>query len=186
MIIARSLYVLKRSGAAWRTKLAETLMSLGYKSSKEDADVCMKRDFKPNGDPYYKYMVCCVDDLLQISFKPKEDIYVLNMIYWLKGGFGPTERYLGENTEKVQLKYGQVLWSTNCVDYSNSAIENVDNSLGVDKMALKNDGDGHRPYSSSFRPELYVTEELGEEMTNRYHKLIGVLRWSIELGSIDI
>ena len=36
--------------------------------------------------------------------------------------------------------------STSCVDYLKSAIENVDNSLGVDNMALKNDGDGHRPY----------------------------------------
>ena len=53
-------------------------------------------------------------------------------------------------------------------------------------MALKNYGDGNRPYSSSFGPELDVTEELGEELTNRYHQLIGVLRWSIELGRIDI
>ena len=29
MIIARALYGLKRSGAAWRAKLAETLMLLG-------------------------------------------------------------------------------------------------------------------------------------------------------------
>ena len=48
-IISRALYVLKSSGAVWRWKLAETLMSLGYKSSDVDADVCMKWDFKPNG-----------------------------------------------------------------------------------------------------------------------------------------
>ena len=54
MIIARSIYELKSSGTAWRSKLAETLMSLGYKSSEVDADVWMKRNFKPNGDPYYK------------------------------------------------------------------------------------------------------------------------------------
>ena len=69
MIIARALYGLKSSGASWRTKIAETLMSLGYKSSEEDADVWMKRYFKPNGDPYYKYMLCYVDDLLHIGFK---------------------------------------------------------------------------------------------------------------------
>ena len=45
---------------------------------------------------------------------------------------------------------------------------------------------GNRPYSSSFRPEIDVTEELGEELTNRYQQLIVVLRWSIELGRIDI
>ena len=44
----------------------------------------------------------------------------------------------------------------------------------------------HRPHSSSFRPELDVTEELEEELTNRYQKLIGVLRWSIEPRRIYI
>ena len=91
-------------------------------------------------------MICYVDDLLHIGFNPKEDMDALNMMYWLKEGFGPPERYMGENVEKVHLKDGKVVWSTNCVDYLKSAIENVDNSLGVDKTALKNDGDGHRPY----------------------------------------
>ena len=84
-------------------------------------------------------------------------MYTLNVIYWLKDGFVPPDRYLGANFERVKLKDRRVVWSTNCVDYLKSAIKNVDNSLGVDKTALKNDGDGHRPYSSSFMPELDVT-----------------------------
>ena len=55
-------------------KIAETLVSLGYKSSEVDADIWIKRDFKPNGYPYYKYMLCYVDYLLHIGFKPKEDM----------------------------------------------------------------------------------------------------------------
>ena len=43
MIIARVIYGLKSSGAAWRSKLAETLMLIRYKSSEADADVWMKR-----------------------------------------------------------------------------------------------------------------------------------------------
>ena len=131
-------------------------------------------------------MICYVDDLSQIGFKPKEDMDALNMIYRLKEGFGPPDQYLGANIEKAQLKDGLVVWSTNCVDYLKSAIENVDDSLRVDKTALKNYGDWHKPYSYIFRPLLDVTEELGEELTNRYQKLIGVLGWSIELGRIDI
>ena len=71
MIIARTIYGLKSSGSVWRSKLAETCMLLGYKSSEADADVWMKRDFKPNGDPYYKYMLCYVDDLIHKGFNPK-------------------------------------------------------------------------------------------------------------------
>ena len=71
MIIARTIYGLKRSGAAWRAKLAENLMSIGYKPSKADVDVWMKWYFKPNGYPYYKYMLCYVYDLIHIGFNPK-------------------------------------------------------------------------------------------------------------------
>ena len=77
----------------------------------------MKRDFNTNGDPYYKYMLCYFDELLHMGFNPKADTDALNMIYWLKEGFGPPERYLSTNVEKVQLKDGRVVWYTNCVDY---------------------------------------------------------------------
>ena len=92
----------------------------------------MKRDFKTDGDPYYKCMLCYVDDLLHIGFKQKKYMDALNKIYRLKEGFGPPDRYIGENVEKVQLRDGIIVWYTNCVDDSNSAIENVDNSLGID------------------------------------------------------
>ena len=101
IIISRAIYGLKSSGAAWRSKLAETLMLLGYKSSEAYADVWMKRDFKPNRDPYFKYMLCYIDDLICIGFKPKEDMYTLNIIYRLKEGFGPPDQYLGANFDKV-------------------------------------------------------------------------------------
>ena len=61
-----------------------------------------------------------------------------------------------------------------------------DNSLGVYKTALKNYGDRHRSYSSNLRAELDVTEEMGEELNNRYPQRIGVMRWSIEILRIDI
>ena len=85
-------------------------------------------------------------------------MYALNMIYWLNEGFGPPDQFLGANFDKVQLKDGRVIWSTNCVDYLKSAIENVDNSLGVDKTALKNYGYGNRPQLYIFSPELDVTK----------------------------
>ena len=93
--------------------------------------------------PHYKYMLCNDDECLCIGFNPKEYTDVLNMIYWLKEGFGPPDRYLGANIEKVQLKDARVVWSTRCGDYLQSEIDNVDNSLGVDKTALKNYGYGH-------------------------------------------
>ena len=76
--------------------------------------------------------------------------------------FVPPDRYLGANFEKVQLYDGHIFRSTNNVNHLNSSIDNVNNSIGVDKSSLKNYGDMHRPSSSSYRPELEITEELGE------------------------
>ena len=112
----------------------------------------MKRAFNPNVYPHYNDILFYVDDLLNIGFKPKEYMDALNMIYRLKEGFGPPDRYLGANVDKVQLKDGRVVWSTNCVDYLKIAIENVDNSLRVDITALNNCVDGYRAYLSRFRP----------------------------------
>ena len=40
--------------------------------------------------------------------------------------------------------------------------------------------------STSYRPELDTSEQLDAEMTNYYQSAIGVLRWAVELGRIDI
>ena len=66
----------------------------------------MKRDFKPNRNPHYKYMICYVDYLIHIGFDPKEDMDALNVVYRLTESFGPPYQYLGANVEKLQLKDG--------------------------------------------------------------------------------
>ena len=37
-----------------------------------------------------------------------------------------------------------------------------------------------------YRPELDMTQLLPDEQANYYQNLIGVLRWAVELGQIDI
>ena len=92
MIIARALYSLKTSGAAWRSKLAQTMDDIGYKPSHADLDVWMKVSVKEDGTPCYKYMLVYVDDILHIAEDPKEDMKLINEIYRLKEGAGPWDR----------------------------------------------------------------------------------------------
>ena len=73
-----------------------------------------------------------------------------------------------------------------CVDYIKGAIRNVHDMLEKDKVAMKIFGDGHRLYPSSYRLEMNVSELLTDTLINRYQHLIGMLRWSIKLGRIDI
>ena len=99
---------------------------------------------------------------------------------------GSPRRYLGANIEKVQIYDDRTAWSMSCFDYLKGAVKNVDDMLGEDKAALKSFGDGHRPYTSAYRPEIDVSELLNDAMISRYQQLIGILSWSIKLGRIDI
>eukprot|EP00978_Attheya_sp_CCMP212_P043248 scaffold278896_cov71-Attheya_sp.AAC.1 len=43
-----------------------------------------------------------------------------------------------------------------------------------------------RPLPKSYKAELDVTTLLGDEESSEYQQLIGILRWAVELGRIDI
>jgi len=110
----------------------------------------------------------------------------LGQEYRLKDSVGPPDRYLGGNIEKVQTEDGSVAWSMSCYDYLNNAVQQVKDELKEKNMSLKHFGTGLRPYPACYRPEVDITPVLDEEMTNRFKQLIGILRWAIELGRIDI
>ena len=42
------------------------------------------------------------------------------------------------------------------------------------------------PLSTGYRPEMDVIPELGEADASYYHTLVGILRWIVELGQVDI
>ena len=42
------------------------------------------------------------------------------------------------------------------------------------------------PYPSGYRPELDVTDELGDTLALWFIKLIGIMRWVMKLGRFDI
>ena len=186
MIISRALYGLKSSGAAWRSTLAQTMELLGYKPTQADPDVWLKRAIKHDRTPYYKMMLIYVDDVLHLAEDPNEDMTKLSEFYRLKDGTGEPDRYLGGNIERVQTQDGSVAWSLSCHDYLFNAIKQVQADLSQKDLSLKQFGTGLRPYPASYRPEMDVTSTLDEDGTTKFQQLIGILRWAIELGRVDI
>jgi len=186
MIIARALYGLKSSGAAWRSTLAQTMEQLGYSPTQADPDVWIKRATKNDGMLYYKMMLIYVDDVLYLAEDPSEDMAELSKLYRLKDGTGEPNRYLGGNIERIQTSDGSVAWSLSCHDYLSNAIRQIQEDLAQKDLALKQFGTGLRPYPANYRPEMDVTPTLDEEGTTKFQQLIGILRWAIELGRVDI
>jgi hypothetical protein len=41
-------------------------------------------------------------------------------------------------------------------------------------------------FPTGYKPELDVTPELNEELGSRFLQLVGIFRWAIELGQLDI
>ncbi len=72
----------------------------------------------------------------------------------------------------------------NCVQYLKEAIRTVE--LELQKMGKVLRGKPNTPMQTNYRPELDVTPILGPDQANYYQSLIGVLRWAVELGRIDI
>lgn len=69
----------------------------------------------------------------------------------------------------------------------------VKNTVNIVKNLLAEDGEETRmklaaknPFPSGYLAELDVTAELHDEMISRFLQLIGILRWAVELGRLDI
>ena len=69
-------------------------------------------------------------------------------------------------------------------DFWSRAIKNVKEWLEARGLALKTKAPGVLP--SGYKPELDVTPYCDDDDMNYYQQQIGVLRWSVELGRIDI
>ena len=149
----------------------------------------LKPKVKPNGDEYYSMVLVYVDDVLHFDHEPNIFMQKLETQYRLKDKAEAPDRYLGANIDKVQLSDGTVAWSMASYEYLDSAIKNLEKDLERDKAPpLRTYGKraGERPFPINYRPEIDTSPELGDELGSRYLQLIGILRWSIELGRLDI
>ena len=73
------------------------------RSTESEPDVWIKKVTTDNGTAYYKYMLVYVYDVLHLAKDAQEDMLKLHQAYWFKECFGPPDRYLRANVDKVQL-----------------------------------------------------------------------------------
>jgi Reverse transcriptase (RNA-dependent DNA polymerase) len=186
MIIVRALYGLKSSGAAYRAHFAITLTELGFKSCKVDPDVWYRAATKVNGFEYYEYLLTYVDDCLIVSHEPKRIISTLEeeYKYRLKDVGEPT-RYLGAEIGRYDFSDGTKTWFMSARLYLHQAIIEVERKWGnVSKLFPKQLLDV--PIQAGSHPEMDTTKFLDDDDVQLYQSYIGVLRWAVELGRVDL
>ena len=185
LIVVRALYGLKSSAKAWRTFFSNSLAEMGYTSCRADPDVYMKKQCDKEGNKYWSYMLVYVDDCLLVHHDPGPTMDDLKRRYSLKNdAYGEPDRYLGANTDKFHLSDGHEYWSMHPYDYVDQVTKMVKQWSIDDNRAWKSKR--KNAMSENYAPELDISRELDDDLATRYQQMIGILRWSIELGRIDI
>lgn len=184
VLVVRALYGLKSSGAAFRSHLSEALTELGYKSSLGDADVYLK-----DMGTHYDYVVCYVDDILCISRDPSIFMQSLQTIFKLKDGYGIPNMFLGMEL----IQFGHVsgrrdarCWGLASKEYVCRALREIQEKtikFGF-RFPTKR---CYTPLHFGYDPSLDLTDEIEDEkVINWFQGMIGILRWLVEIGRIDI
>jgi hypothetical protein len=187
LVITRALYGLRSSGASWRSMLAETIRNLGFESTRADPDVWRRPATRSDGTKYYELLLVYVDDILAISTGPREIIQNIDDCYKMKeGSIGPPDTYLGAQIYKHSLPDGSWAWGMSSEKYVKNAVLTVETLLKEDESGLHLRTTALTPFPSQYKPELDFSKELNPDMMSRFRQLIGILRWAIEIGRIDI
>jgi hypothetical protein len=151
-----------------------------------DPDVFMRKASKWNGFEYYENMLTYVDDCLCVSHRPEDPMDVIGKIYDLKDTVKPPERYLGASIKKWQLPDGREVWSMSGKDYVKNAVKICKEMLLTDGKTLRSGRNAERPMARTYWPEMDISQVLEPELASRYQQLIGILRWAVKLGRVDI
>ena len=185
MLVKKALYGLRSSGAAFRALLAETLDKLGYKPSYADPDVWLRPAVKPDGFEYYELVLVYVDDVLSVSHDAKKTMLGIKDDFKLKDDkIAEPEVYLGATIAKMQLDDGKWCWTMSPEQYVKAAVANVEERLA--KSGRRLPGKAVTPFSCNYAPWLETTAELKADGVQYFQELIGVLRWAVEIGRVDI
>ena len=185
-IIVRSLYGLKSAGASFRQHLVDCMMHLGWKSCMADPDLWYKPEVRPeDGHAYYAYILLYVDDCLAVHHNASEALKELDRYFQMKlGSIGDPEFYLGAKIKKTRLQNGVEAWGMSSSKYIQAAVENVKDYLKPKGKQLPSKA--ATPMKSGYQPEMDTSDELDHEEASYFQSQIGILRWCVEIGRIDI
>ena len=188
-LIHRALYGGKSAGKDFRNHLRSCMRHLHFESCLADPDVWMRPAKRSDGSDYYEYILLYTDDCLVLSENPESLLrQELGRYFTLKEeSIGPPKIYLGGSVRKVQLDNGVECWTFSSSQYVQAAVKNVEDYLSKrtdDKWRLP--AKAETPLRTTYRPEIDTTPELAPTEAAYYMSLVGILRWIVELGRVDI
>ena len=102
------------------------------------------------------------------------------------GLIGDPNVYLGTKLRKYTLPNGVIVWAISPSKYIHESIRSVEEYLMKEFRGRKLLKRAPTPFPRDHRPELDTTPELSSDKANYYQLQIGILRWMVELGKVDM
>jgi hypothetical protein len=143
--------------------------------------VCPDDNFK-----YYAYVLLYIDDLLVIGHDAKDLLNKIDFYFKMKpDSKGDRDMYLGSKIRKFKMPNGVDAWVQSPSQYIQEVCKNMKHRIQK-KYNASLPKNAPAPFPRDYISELDTTEELGPEDGNYFQSLISILRWTVELGRIDI
>ena len=187
-IIVRALYGLKSAGAAFRKHLADCMRHIGYVSCLADPDLWMREAVDPDGNKYYSYILCYVDDILICDHDAMKVMGRIDKYFTLKpDSIGDPDMYLGAKLRYHRTENGVMAWTLSPSKYVREAVNNCVSHLKENyagRYSLPKQAPN--PFTLTYDPDMDVSTPLEPDEATYFQSIIGVMRWMIEIGRIDI
>ena len=183
------LYGLKSSDALFCNHLADCMMHMGYTPCFDDPYLWMKPMIHPDDkELYYAYILCYVDEILSISHDAESLLKRLDKYSKLNPSYLKYPYiYLGANLKRIQLKNGLWAWSVSPSRYMHQSVKNVEKYI-VENLGeiWKFPSSAYNPFTIGYSPDIDEYPELDSFLASYYQSHIGILRWMVELGRVEI
>ena len=163
---------------------------LDFVSCPADPDVWMRPAKQSDGSDYYEYILLYTGDALVVSKNAEHVLRTEVGRYWTlkEESIGPPKIYLDGYVRKVQPDNGVECWAFSSSQYYvQAAVKNVEEYLAKrDDANWRLPTKAETPMRTSYRLVLDVSPELQPTDAAYYMSLIGMLRWIVELGRVDV
>ncbi len=129
-----------------------------------------------------------MDDILCIHDDPDSILTQIDKYFPLKPDLeGELDVYLGAKLKLMQLENGVWAWGLSPSKYVQESVCNCKKYIGENLPKFyKLTQLAPNPFPTNYRPELDVSPELPPEHASYYQSFMGIFRWMIELGRVDI
>ena len=131
-----------------------------------------------DGFDYYGYILLYVYDVMVVHHDALDVLMKIDKYFKLKpNSIRDTDIYIGAKLKKMRMANGVWAWENSLDRYVRLSVKNVDIYL----RGLNNE-----TFVMGYVPEMDEYPVLEPGMASYYQYLIGMVRWMVEIGRVDI